>query len=125
MTRPRATLLLAAAIVTIARPGGAADIAAGKKLFGHCAICHTIAAGAGTKVGPDLHGVFGRKAGSRADFDYSATLKKSGIVWNDKTLARFLHNPRGFLPGNRMAFPGIDSDNDIADLLAYLHQAAR
>jgi cytochrome c len=52
-------------------------------------------------------------------------MKQSGVVWDDDTLAKYLHNPRQFMPGNRMAFPGITDDKEIADLLAYLHQAAQ
>ena len=76
-------------------------------------------------VGPNLHGIFGRKAGTADDFAYSEAMKKSGIVWDDDTLAKYLRNPREFIPGNRMAFPGIKDDKQIADLLAYLHQAAQ
>jgi cytochrome c len=119
-----ATAMLILAAIAIPRPVAAASIAAGKALFARCAICHTIAAGAGARVGPDLHGIFGRRAGSGDNFTYSAALQHSGIVWDDKTLAAYLKNPRQFIPGNAMAFPGIQSDTDIADLLAYLHQAA-
>jgi cytochrome c len=116
---------VALAITTIALPAAAASVTAGRAIFSRCAICHNIAAGGGAKVGPDLHGIFGRKAGTADDFSYSAALQHSGIVWNDKTLAEFVKNPRQFIPGNRMAFPGIDDDREIADLLAYLHQAAQ
>ena len=104
---------------------GAADIAAGKAVFQRCLICQTIKAGAGSKVGPDLHGIFGRKAGSADHFAYSEAMRASGIVWNDETLSRFLGNPRKAIPGNRMAFPGIKDDMDLTNLLAYLHQAAQ
>jgi cytochrome c len=117
--------MLVLAVAALARPAAAASVSAGRAIFSRCAICHNIAAGAGTKVGPDLHGIFGRKAGTWDDFEYSAALRHSGIVWNDKTLAEFVKDPRRFIPGNRMAFPGIDDDREIADLLAYLHHAAQ
>ena len=53
-------------------------------------------------------------------------MKQSGVVWNDDTLAKYLKSdPREFIPGNRMGFPGIKDDAEIADLLAYLHQATQ
>ena len=76
-------------------------------------------------VGPSLHGLFGRKAGTVDNFDYSEAMQKSGVVWGDDTLTKYLGNPREFVPGNKMAFPGIKDDKQIADLLAYLHQAAQ
>jgi cytochrome c2 len=105
--------------------GTAADLAAGQAVFNRCRICHSLEAGAGNKVGPDLHGVFGRKAGTSDDFAYSEAMKKSGVEWSDDTLAQYLRNPREFIPGNRMAFPGIKDDAEIANLLAYLHRAAQ
>ena len=76
-------------------------------------------------VGPNLHGVFGRKAGSLDGYAYSAAMKNSGIVWDDETLAKYLRDPRGSMPGNKMAFPGIKNDEELANLLAYLHQATQ
>jgi cytochrome c len=114
-----------ALMLALPRAAVAANVAAGKVVFARCAICHNIAKGAGTKVGPDLHGIFGRKAGTWDDFAYSAALRHSGIVWNDKTVAAYVKDPRQFIPGNAMAFPGIKSAAAIADLLVYLHQAAR
>ncbi len=52
-------------------------------------------------------------------------MKNSGIVWNDETLARYLRDPRAFLPGNHMAFPGIKDDKEMADLLAWLKEATK
>jgi len=117
--------MVALVIAAMARPAAAASVVAGRAIFSRCAICHNIAAGARAKVGPGLHGIFGRKAGTWDDFDYSTALRHSGIVWTDKSLAAFLQNPRRFIPGNRMAFPGIADEREIADLLAYLHQAAQ
>jgi cytochrome c len=116
MTRP-AILLLA---ILAAAPTDAADLAAGKAIFARCRICHAIAAGAPSTVGPNLHNLFGRKAGSVADYDYSPALKRSGVVWNDATLAKFLHDPKDYIPGDKMGFPGIEDSVEIANLLAYL-----
>lgn len=123
MIRPAALF----ACVAFLSPGSAmaADAAAGQAIFARCRICHNVQAGAPNTVGPNLHGVFGRKAGSVPNFLYSAGMKDSSIVWDDETLRKYLQNPKDFIPGNKMAFPGIKDENEISNLLAYLHQAAQ
>ena len=103
----------------------AADTAAGQAAFARCKICHTLEAGGRSPVGPNLHGIFGRKAGTLEGYGYSAAMKNSGIVWDDETLAKYLRDPKGSMPGNKMAFPGIKNDAEMANLLAYLHQATQ
>jgi cytochrome c len=106
-------------------PAHAADVVAGQVVFNRCKICHTADAGAGNRVGPNLHGLFGRKAGTEPGFTYSDAMRNSGIVWDDETLAKYLRDPRGFVPGNRMAFPGVAGEAALADLLDYLKQATQ
>jgi cytochrome c len=123
MIRTAATILallcfLAAAPAVFAAPAGA-------ELFNRCKICHSVDAGGPNRVGPNLHGVFGRTAGSVPGFAYSPAMKKSGIVWNGDTLTKFLRDPLGFMPGSRMGFPGIADDKALADLIAYLKEATR
>ena len=121
----RAAVLLGLSVLLAPASGWAADVAAGQTAFAKCKICHTVEAGGRNLVGPNLHGVFGRKAGTVDGFAYSAAMKNSGIVWDDDTMGKYLRDPRGSMPGNKMAFPGIKNDTEVADLLAYLHEATK
>jgi cytochrome c len=123
MRRPATFLILGLALA--APPAVAADPAAGKAVFNRCRICHTLEAGGRNGAGPNLHGLFGRKAGAVEHFTYSPALKDSGIVWDEATLARYLHDPKRLIPGTRMAFPGIENGKEVADLLAYLRDATQ
>lgn len=70
--------------------------------FARCAACHSIAPGQPDKAGPNLYGVYGRKAGADSDYAYSKTLKSSGVVWNRATLNKFLINPNSVAKGGKM-----------------------
>src|SRR6266702_3515682 len=122
MRRTPAILLLTIflAPVLTPQPAAAADIAAGEAEFNKCKICHTVESGGRNTVGPNLHGIFGRKAGTSDNFLYSEGMKQLGIVWDDAALAKYLRNPKELVPGGKMAFPGIKDDEQIANLLAYL-----
>jgi cytochrome c len=100
---------------------GQGDPEAGAKVFNKCKACHAIDEEK-NKVGPHLVGIIGRPAGSVEDFKYSDAMASSGIVWEDETLTAYLKDPKGYVPGNKMVFVGLKKDEDIADLLAYLHQ---
>lgn len=102
----------------------AAKAEAGEETFKKCAACHNNAKGADKKVGPNLWGVIGRPVGKVAGFEYSDVMKGKGGDWNWDTLATYLHEPAAALPGNKMAFAGIEDTADLADLLAYLRQHA-
>lgn len=121
----RSAAFVVACILLVPRAASAADAVAGEKVFARCKICHSVQAGAPSPVGPNLHGVFGRKAGTVEGFNYSEAMKNSGIVWDDETLTKYLRDPRGSMPGNKMAFPGLKNDDEMANLLAYLHQATQ
>jgi len=92
----------------------------GKLVFLQCQACHEVTPGSPTLVGPNLAGVYGRKAGSLPGYDYSPPLKASGLVWNDANLDKWLTNPAALVPGTKMAFAGITSPDLRADVIAYL-----
>jgi len=100
------------------------DPAAGEKVFNRCKACHSMAAGE-HRVGPSLAGVVGRKAGSAEGFNYSDTMAESGVVWDESTLDAYLADPKGFMPGNRMVFPGLKDAGARADVIAYIKRAAQ
>lgn len=117
--RSAALTALAALLLAGCAPSGT-DAATGQKLFVQCAGCHQIGPNARAGFAPQLNNLFGRRAGSTPDFAYSAAMKASGIVWNDATLAAFLHDPDQLVPGTRMRFWGIGDARQVAALLAYL-----
>lgn len=97
---------------------------AGERLFRQrCQVCHTVAQGAPHRVGPNLWGVFGARAGTRDGFVYSPAMAESGIVWDADAIAAYLENPRAFIPRNRMAFAGLPDPQDRDAIIAYLRVA--
>lgn len=95
-----------------------ADPAAGEKAFGKCRACHKLDGSDG--VGPHLNGVVGRPVATSAGFAYSDGMKAHGGDWTPEALNEFLTNPRAATPGTKMAFAGIRSIKERADLVAYL-----
>ncbi len=121
-SRVTAALLITLLLGSVARADG--DAARGQTKFGDCAACHKLEAGA-NNVGPSLHGIFTRKAGEIADFRYSPAMKRSGLSWTPETLDRFISDPQGLVPANRMPYAGMASAGDRADLIAYLENATK
>lgn len=100
------------------------DAVAGKKVFNKCTACHDVTTGK-DRVGPTLVGVMGRTAGTLESFlsKYSAPMKEAGangMVWDDENLAAYLRDPKAVIPKGKMVFPGLKSDQEIADVIAYL-----
>jgi cytochrome c len=102
-----------------------ADSGQGAAELQKCKICHSLDKDGPNRVGPNLYGVFGRKAGTVAAFNYSDAMKSSGIVWDDDSLAKFLTSPQESMPGNHMSFPGIKDEATLSDLLKQLKQATQ
>jgi len=120
---PLSSWLIAATVVTGAGAAQAqGDPEAGQKVFNRCRACHVVDQKQ-NRVGPHLVGIFGREAGAVEDFSYSDAMKNSGVTWNEDTIAEYMADPRGYIPGNKMAFPGLRKDEDIQDLIAYLKEA--
>lgn len=112
---------IAARIAALPAPYNSGDYDKGRRVFAQCRSCHTVGAGEPNRVGPHLHGVFGRAAGSVEDFKtYSKGLKESGITWDAATLDKWVTNPRDLVPVNNMIFPGIRKEEDRHDLIAFL-----
>ena len=117
-----ASALAALLAARAARADG--DAARGEKRFDECVTCHSLKEGV-NGVGPSLHAVFGRKAGSLDDFRYSPAMKRSGLTWTPQALATFIADPQKAVPNNRMPFAGMPEGADRDDLIAYLEKAAK
>jgi cytochrome c len=108
----------------LAQSGAAAQN--GVKLFAQCAACHGLTPGGRSGVGPNLHGIFGKKAGTIAPgYPYSAAMRESKIIWTDDTMNRFLAAPRTVIPGTKMVYRGMPNPADRAALIAHLKSSAK
>jgi cytochrome c len=99
--------------------GMTTDIKAGERVFALCRSCHVLDEGV-NRVGPSLHNIVGRKSGTVAGFAYSDANKNSGVTWTTDVMFEYLADPKAFMPGTKMAFPGIKNPQDRANLIAYL-----
>ncbi len=112
------------AVATIsALPAQAQDAAAGQRIFNQCRACHVIDNNGRNGVGPNLHGVVGRRAASIESFRYSANMRQLGEqnhVWTEDNLRTYLANPKAVVPQGSMAFPGLRDPQQITDVIAYL-----
>ena len=100
-------------------PTGGGDAVAGRLVFRKCQACHSLEPGKAI-LGPSLAAIIGRKAGSEAGSNYSSAMKQANIVWDEKTLDGYLSDPQKLIPGNKMPFPGLKTEQDRADVIALL-----
>ena len=106
---------------TVWAGGQSGDASHGEALYEACQDCHSLDK---NDVGPRHRGVFGRKAASLPDYDYSDALKSANIVWNEETLDKWLTDPQAVAPGAKMFFH-LDNPQDRADVIAYLKERAK
>jgi cytochrome c len=104
----------------------AGDAAHGAQIFkGTCGVCHLAQphpamSDLAMRIGPNLWGVVGRKAGTGPNFRYSGAMRASGITWTPQTLLPYVHEPQKTIPNIRMSFQGLKSLSDAQDVVAYL-----
>ena len=116
--------VLSAGAVFAAMTGAALaqDVAAGEKVFAKCKACHQIGETAKNAVGPVLNGLMGRKTGSVEGFNYSDANKESGLTWDEATFKEYIRNPKAKIPGTKMVFAGLQKDEDVENIYAYIKQ---
>jgi cytochrome c len=107
-------------LLLLSTPAFAQDVDAGKSVFNQCRACHQVGEGAKNVVGPQLNGLFGRKAGTIEGYNYSEANKASGKTWDDETFITYIKDPKAAIPGTKMTYAGLKDDKKIADLVAYL-----
>ena len=118
-------ILAALGLMGLSTASYAQDAENGAKVFKKCMACHTIEDQ--NKIGPSLKGIVGRKAASVEGFKYSdAMLAKGaeGVIWDEATLATYLPDPKAFVPGTKMSFPGLKKPEEVTDLIAFLKTKA-
>lgn len=108
-----AALVLPAGVAAAAAP----DPSHGEQIYARCLACHALEY---SRTGPKHCGLIGRRAGSVPDYEYSGPMRRSGLVWNEKTLDRFLAAPLKSVPGTTMTYAGVADAGERADLIAYL-----
>jgi cytochrome c len=105
-------------------PYNTGDPDRGQAKFALCKACHSVEAGAPNMTGPNLHGIFGRQAGTAPGYTYSDALKATGWTWDAPRLDAWLASPLKALPGTKMTFAGLPNPQDRIDVIAYLKTAS-
>ena len=109
-----------ARLASLPAPYNTADLANGQRQFALCRSCHTLTEGGSDMTGPNLHGLFGRKAATHGEYKYSDGLKAAGITWDAASLDAWIESPRTVVPGTKMAFAGVKDPKNRVDLIGYL-----
>ncbi len=120
MNNLKLALVLTGMAFGLVSPAIAQDAALGEKVFLKCRACHQVGETAKNGVGPNLNGLIGRKAGTVAGYNYSDANKNSGLTWDEATFKEYIKDPKGKMPGTKMAFAGLKNDTEINNLVAYL-----
>ena len=116
-------VLTFAATMALAQSG---DATRGERLFNQqCKACHTVEKGGRNGIGPNLFGIFGQKAAAVEGFSFSEAMQKSGIVWDDKTMADYLKDPKARVPDGKMVYAGLKQQAQLDDMVAYLKKATQ
>jgi cytochrome c len=122
----RSAIFLTGAVLALGlgaqTPASAQDAAAGERLFNQCRACHQLGETARNGVGPQLNGLFGRKAGTAPNYTYSAAYQALDKVWSEDNFRVYIKDPRGVTPGTKMVYAGMKDDGQITNLIAYLKQ---
>lgn len=116
-------LLMAGLVTGTAWADG--DAKKGEQVFKKCQACHVLDKEQ-NRVGPHLKGIVGRPIAAAQGFNYSDSFKeaaKNGMVWTPENISKYLENPKDFIPKNKMAFPGLKSEDEREDVIAYMQQA--
>jgi cytochrome c len=117
------TLIIAAATWAVSATAAfAQDVASGERSFHKCLPCHSIGPGAQNKIGPELNGLDGRRAGTVPGYAYSDANKNSAIVWNEAKFKEYIKDPAAMVPHTKMIFPGVKNEQEVNDLWAYVSQ---
>ena len=108
-------------IMLVFSSANADDPVNGKKVFKKCAACHSLQEGK-NKIGPSLHNLLDRNAGSVEGYKYSKAMKNSDVVWDEESLDKFLTKPRKFIKKTKMSFLGIKKKSLRDDLISFFKQ---
>jgi cytochrome c len=120
LTATAAIALVGSIGISASAANAAGNAANGADLFNRCAVCHSVTKGGGNRIGPNLFGIVGSKAGTYPGYSFSPAMQKSGIVWTEAMLTNYLVSPSTVVPGNKMPFAGFEKPQQAADVAAYL-----
>jgi len=117
------TLFLTLCVLTASMgPALAQSAEAGERVYAQCRACHQVGENAKNLVGPQLNGMFGRKTGTVEGYNYTDANKNANITWDEKTFSEYIVDPKGKIPGTKMAFAGLKNPQQVTDLIAFLKQ---